>query len=257
MHFPSLVIAAVAAATATSATLADSDHRPFATQASLSGMTVYQDGDEQQNDHETRLQRLEELLEDNLAAVGEHNEMHRGQGDKPKPKRQWEVRIFQPKVRVFFDTGSDDPGEPDFFENGVIAPTVSFVEFHLPFKHWDKLAFPDEWTWGPDFGIGLSTPVSASGDTEVALFLSAGLLFEFPLRPGMVSDKSEFDTLMDSMKVNSEDREKLKAQLGNQIIGGPKLGLELGYMWGITANEGASDVDDGAIYVGLNLFIPF
>lgn len=157
------------------------------------------------------------------------------------------LRVFQPKARIYFDTGDDDEGELDIFEDGSLQPAVNLVEIYWAMNY-DILGTGEKslgkqmtdlgWTWGPSLGFGLSTPAqdSENGDRKASgapvLLISAGLVAEFPLG---TADSNNTDITKNATK----------------------LGIEFGYAMGFSADEGLSDIDDGAIYVGLNLHIPF
>ena len=143
---------------------------------------------------------------------------------------RWDITVFEPKVRVFFDTGNDGVGEIDIFDDGGLTAAVNFAEF----TYMSIINAENEWTAGPAFGIGLTAPAGGSDDgstnasgAPVVLF-SLGLRGEFPF-----GEKEAY-----------KDQEPTF------------LALEIGYAYGITSSEdvaGSDEAGDGAIYIGFSL----
>jgi hypothetical protein len=157
-----------------------------------------------------------------------------------------QIRVFQPKLRIYFDTGSDDPGEIDLFRDGSVAPSINFAEIYWPLKYPRWLGQPN-WRWGPNLGFGISAPAADSSDgTNTAssapvFMISAGFQLEFPLGGGGVDEAA-----------GVED-----AGTASSLVKETTLGLEVGYAHGFSADEGLTDADDGAVYVGLTLHVQF
>jgi hypothetical protein len=147
------------------------------------------------------------------------------------------VQVFQPKARVYFDSGTDDPDEVDIFNDGSLVPAINFVEIYwgCPFEGWVEGVGDADWTWGPALGLGITAPANNSDDgtnkasgAPVAL-ASLGLQARLPIGATASDD----------------------ANSSNESF----VGLEFGRAIGYSADEGLSDVDDGAWYVGLTLNI--
>ncbi len=142
------------------------------------------------------------------------------------------LRIFEPKARVYFDTGWESPSKLDIFQDGSLSPSINFIEilwqeeFPVLFDRY-ALGAPD-WRWGPNIGIGLSSQASDSADgTRQAsgapvMLLSLGIQMDFPLtaRDGHTRPQS--------------------------------IGVEFGYAVGFSADESLDYSADGAIYVGVS-----
>ncbi len=150
-----------------------------------------------------------------------------------------EIGVFRPKARIYFDTGDDDPGELDIFQDGALAPTINMIELNLnnTFREdrigkdpdtGEDFVKPGSLLWGFNFGGGINAPAGSSSDGTTSssapvLLLSGGLQLQYRL-----------DTETPA-----------------------EVGAEVGYAWGITADESFGDVDDGAIYVGFTIGIVF
>jgi hypothetical protein len=145
------------------------------------------------------------------------------------------LRIFEPKARVYFDTGWEAPDKLDIFHDGSLAPAINFFELFWQ-NSWGDYGQP-EWRWGPCIGLGISSVAGDSEDGSLqssgapVLMLSTGLQFEFPL----TSRRSHFTKL---------DRGLL-----------PTAGVEFGYALGISSDESLDYSADGAIYVGVSLHV--
>lgn len=145
------------------------------------------------------------------------------------------LRVFEPKARVYFDTGWEAPDKLDIFHDGSLVPSINFVELFWQ-RPWGRFGRPD-WRWGPAIGVGISSQAGDSSDGTLeasgapVLLLSGGLQYEFPLtayRPDV-----------------------LPARDGPP----PTAGIEFGYAGGISSDESLDYSADGAIYVGVSLHI--
>lgn len=195
----------------------------------------------------------------------------------PKPKyysTEWEAdsywgpKLFRPKIRIYFDTGSDDPDEIDIFDDGAATLAVNIVEFRWDFSYrryvyeesepgvakWRMKGDDPEidlspWHWGLALGVGIGAPAdnSADGTKDASdapiLLLSAGLYLEFDL--GEPEAAKGFD-----------DWQQMGRGFGFARTG-PSLTLEAGYALGISSDEDISDITDGAVYVGIGIHVPF
>jgi hypothetical protein len=145
------------------------------------------------------------------------------------------LRIFEPKARVYFDTGWEAPDKLDIFHDGSLAPAINFFELFWQ-NSWGDYGQP-EWRWGPCIGLGISSVAGNSADGTLqasgapVLMVSTGLQLEFPL----ASRRSHFTKF---------DRGLL-----------PTAGVEFGYALGISSDESLDYSADGAIYVGVSLHV--
>lgn len=135
---------------------------------------------------------------------------------------------MQPSVRIYFDLGTDDPGELDIYNDGTLVPTINLVELYVPY--YLTYFLPDtsqELYVAPTFGFGITAPADDSADgTDTAsdapvLILTTGVLA--------------------ALKMTEE----------------LSLGLEAGFALGLSTDEGLTDISDSAIYVGLVLDYDF
>ncbi|MBT5903227.1 MAG: hypothetical protein HOH58_14070 [Opitutaceae bacterium] len=135
-------------------------------------------------------------------------------------------RFFSPSARVYFDTGTDDPGEIDIFNDGAASVNISLLELVYRVETHGRLQFQNgenKLYFGPAIGVGLTSPASDSqnGATDAGsspvVMVSAGVFAE--------------------IQVN---------QSSDSVII-----LETGYAIGYSASETATDNNDGALYVGL------
>ena len=135
-------------------------------------------------------------------------------------------RFFNPSARVYFDTGNDDPGEIDVFNDGGLNPTIDFAAVYLPWR-FGHAAYFDDWSWGPIIGVGISAPTnSAEGDSDQSsdapvVMVSLGIMLEYEIAEG-----------------------------------GTSLALEFGRAIGFSADESLDDSDDSATFVGLKINVP-
>ena len=146
----------------------------------------------------------------------------------------WDLVVFEPQLRVFFDRGTDDEGEIDIFQDGGLTAAVSLAEFTYMHDISPRSfnAARKGWAIGPAFGIGLTAPASTSSEGmskasgAPVLLLSAGIRGQFQLQ---ATDKGWEDDDV------------------------PTLALEVGYAYGVTADENVDNSDDSAIYVGFTV----
>lgn len=140
-----------------------------------------------------------------------------------------DVNVFQPKARIYFDSGSDDPGEIDLFRNGAVVPTIDVTEVRLL----NYVSSARKTVAGLTFSGGIGAPAtsadgSATGaSTAPVLLASAGFIIAHQLDEG--------------------DPKKSSATIG----------FEAGYTLGITTDETFADTTDGAWYVGFGVQIKF
>lgn len=160
--------------------------------------------------------------------LGEADEVH-------DPTLGPTLRIFEPKARVYFDTGWEAPDKLDIFHDGSLAPAINFFELFWQ-NSWGDYGQPD-WRWGPCIGLGISSQAGDSEDGSLTasgapvLMLSAGLQLEFPL----ASQRSRF------------------AKFDRGLL--PTAGVEFGYALGVSSDESLDYSADGAIFVGVSLHV--
>ncbi|MEE9581064.1 MAG: hypothetical protein V3V74_07105 [Nitrosomonadaceae bacterium] len=123
--------------------------------------------------------------------------------------------MFEPSARIFFDSGKDDEGEVDLFDNGKLAVNLSVAKIYqgVRFENY-------EIAWNAQFGMSSSN--GDSGQDIPVVTVGVGM----------------------ELKVFPDPRQPISP-----------LSLEFGYMKGYSADEAYSghDRDDGAFYVGLNV----
>jgi len=157
------------------------------------------------------------------------------------------IRIFEPKARVYFDTGWEAADKLDLFNDGSLAPSINFLELYWARPWADGLGHPD-WRWGPNVGVGISSPADDSTDGTVqasgapVLMLSYGLLMEFPLTTRQI------DALREDPAYGPAAAHRLRRLA-------PKAGVEFGYAVGVSSDETLDFSADGAIYVGVTLHV--
>ncbi len=156
-------------------------------------------------------------------------------------------RVFEPKARVYFDTGWEAPDKLNIFHDGSLVPSINFLELFWRQRWPDRVGHRD-WRWGPSLGAGISSQAGNSTDGTLrasgapVLLLSAGLQTEFPLSTWQLSQFRQ------SGYFNPEvERELLAAA--------PTAGIEFGYALGVSSDESLDYSADGAIYVGVSLNI--
>lgn len=153
------------------------------------------------------------------------------------------LRVFEPKARVYFDTGTDSPDKLDMFQDGSLVPSINFLEltwmrpFRRPFGH-------EDWRWGPNLGVGISSQAGDSEDGTIkssgapVVICSLGFLGEFPL------SALQLRRLRAHQGPDPELRELA-----------PTAGLEVGYAVGVSSDERLSHIADGAVYVGVSFHV--
>lgn len=187
----------------------------------------------------------------------------------PKPDFNWGWRFFQPKSRIYFDTGSDDEGEVDIFDDGALTVSVNVAELRLDLSsvehayneagEWVPEHFKrSDWSWGFNFGLGIGAPAEDSETPEAmggerasnapVLLLTGGIYFEFGLGTSELGAK--FNEALPGYATNMKS-------FGLPPATGPKLVIEGGYAQGLSADESFGDISDGAAYVGVGIHVPF
>ena len=157
------------------------------------------------------------------------------------------IRVFEPKARVYFDTGFEGASKLDIFHDGSLAPSINFLELYWARPWAEGLGHPD-WRWGPNIGVGISSRAGDSRDGSVessgapVLLLSYGLLFEFPL------SSRQTDLLRADPTYGPAAANRLRSL-------SPKAGVEFGYALGVSSDETLDYSADGAIYVGVTLHV--
>jgi len=136
-----------------------------------------------------------------------------------------ELRFFDPSARVYFDTGSDDEGEVDLFNDGKLNISVDLVSIYVPWRL-GKSSFYDKWSWGPVIGAGLGAPAKDSEDGSVEASGAPVVLFS------------------------------LGGMMQYRLESGPSFSFEAGYSRGFTSDESVDDSDDSASYVGIRINVP-
>ena len=157
------------------------------------------------------------------------------------------IRVFEPKARVYFDTGFEATSKLDIFHDGSLAPSINFLELYWARPWAEGIGHPD-WRWGPNVGVGISSRAGDSRDGSVessgapVLLLSYGLLFEFPL------STRQIDALREDPAYGPAAASRLRSL-------SPKAGVEFGYALGVSSDETLDYSADGAIYVGVTLHV--
>lgn len=168
------------------------------------------------------------------------------------------LRLFQPNARIYFDSGDDDEGEADIFDDGSLVPVITLAEVRFTNYIFSETAKVDTegsikydfenrspWSWG--FATGLGATVAAdSGEDSTApvVLVSAGMFLEYDLR-GLGLSGQDYEDWTQSART-----------LGLPSSG-PTVGLEAGWVYGISADENFDDNDDSAWYVGVTVYVPF
>ncbi|MDJ0907171.1 MAG: hypothetical protein QNI96_14215 [Woeseiaceae bacterium] len=136
-----------------------------------------------------------------------------------------QLRFFDPSVRVYFDTGTDDPDEIDIFNDGNLNLAVDLASIYWPWRL-GRAEYFDNWSWGPVVGAGIGAPASDSSDgtTQASgapiVMFSGGMMLEY------------------------------------ELDSGPSFAFEAGYTIGYSSDESLGDADDSAAYVGLRINVP-
>lgn len=159
-------------------------------------------------------------------------------------------RAFAPNARVYFDVGTDDPGEVDVFNDGSLNFGFTGLELFTDFRDMklfakkkndngkdlneneiyenlkDERETRDDW-FGLALGFGLSGTANDSESGETASNSPVGLV--------------NFGIFYEFEYGRSKDDKPLY------------YAFELGYAWAYSSDEGFTDSDDGAIYVGFSV----
>lgn len=131
------------------------------------------------------------------------------------------INLFDPSARIYFDTGSDDTDEVDIFDDGSLNATIDFASIYFPFELFESA---QEFTFGPNIGIGISGPAQDAEDgsmqaSSAPVFLTTvGLSFNYEIG----------------------DTENV-------------LSFEVGKAFGYSTDESFGDNKDSANYVGFKL----
>ena len=124
----------------------------------------------------------------------------------------WGYSMFEPSARVYFDTGRDDDGEIDLFDDGKMAVNVSVAKFYHEARY-------DNFAVGANIQLGLAASNGESSTDAPVVTVGAGV----------------------ELKVyNGEGASPLVLELGYMK----------GYSSEESFSGG--DRDDGAMYVGIN-----
>ncbi|MCA9248928.1 MAG: hypothetical protein KDA42_17495 [Planctomycetales bacterium] len=173
-----------------------------------------------------------------------------------------QVRLFQPKARIYFDSKRNNDQKLDLFQNGSIMASIDILELYFPrdwrlVPSWPLLPqkIDGEWTfplwpghegewlkpsdlgwrWGLTFGAGITSSVSDIESASLSspiLTMSAGARFDFPLANRILARDSR---TKDSI---------------------PWVGLEFGVQRGQSTNEALGEPYDWGGYVGITLTNP-
>jgi hypothetical protein len=86
----------------------------------------------------------------------------------------WEFgyQLFTPATRIYFDTGDDDPGELDLFEDGEFGINLDLATLYLDYR-WKGVTF------GPYVSGGISSVSDEASSDAVVLIWSAGIALTF------------------------------------------------------------------------------
>jgi hypothetical protein len=156
-------------------------------------------------------------------------------------------RVFEPKARVYFDTGWEAPDKLNIFHDGSLVPSINFLELFWR-RRWPHGIGHRDWRWGPSFGVGISSQAGDSADGSLqasgapVLLLSAGLQTEFPLSTWQLSQ------LREGGLCSAEVEQHL-------LAAAPTAGIEFGYALGVSSDESLDYSADGAIYVGVSVHV--
>ncbi|MEM9415110.1 MAG: hypothetical protein AAGA29_06465 [Planctomycetota bacterium] len=177
-----------------------------------------------------------------------------------------DFRIIEPKLRVYFDTGTDDNNEVDIFRDGNLAVTVNALEIRFTHHFYDerksgfdinadgKLIDRSPWSWGFNIGAGVGVPAQESPDgtksssNAPVVLLTFGVFLEYDIFNLDANERKQINEIIPSSGFFSE------------IAGaspGAKIGIEFGYALGFSADENFDDIIDGALYFGLTFHVPF
>jgi hypothetical protein len=159
-------------------------------------------------------------------------------GDPTKkcyPGFDWTYRLqpkfIEPSLRIYFDSGHDDVGEIDIYNDGELVPSLTLFELYKPLYKSDELIEGNDlvFSWGFTGGLGITAP---AGDSDSEEATSAPVLL---LTLGLLAEISNI----------------------NDNNNGSSFGIEFGRALGLTADEGLDDISDSAWYVGLRAKVEF
>lgn len=135
-----------------------------------------------------------------------------------------EASYFEPSARVYIDSGEDEPDEVDIFNDGNVNLALDLVTIYFP-QRLGRAAYFDAWSFGPFASAGIGQPASDSKDgtkkasSAPVILLATGALFQYKL-------------------------------------GEASFGIEIGYMYGASADESLGDSDDSAYFMGIRIDLP-
>lgn len=191
------------------------------------------------------------------------------------------LRLFQPATRIYFDSGNDDPNEPDIFDDGSLVPVINLAEIRFTnhiyktdakrYKKSEENTYTEidvtengddkdgapislihstedrtPWSWGFATGLGASVASDSGDDSTAAVILfTAGMFLEYDLT-GFGKSNDDYAKWSNAAKTLGLP--------GNK----PTASLEAGWAYGVSADEMFSDNnDDSAFYLGASIYIPF
>ncbi|MFI4859259.1 MAG: hypothetical protein ACIAXF_01120 [Phycisphaerales bacterium JB063] len=178
----------------------------------------------------------------------------------------FDMRIIEPKMRVYFDIGDDDEDEVDIFRDGNLSATINVFEVRLTRYFFDetrlgydvdgngKLVDRSPVSWGFNAGAGIGIPAQDSEDGMTSASNAPVVVFTI----GIFLE-------IDLTNLDADERKAISNIIGNNnpfssiegASAGATVGVELGYAIGFSADEMLEDVDDGALYFGLTFHVPF
>jgi hypothetical protein len=107
----------------------------------------------------------------------------------------WGYQILKPSSRIYFDTGSDDPGEVDIFKDGSLGVSVDFLTISYDWGITDALSIGG-------FVAGGISSITSESDHSAILMWSAGIAvgikdMPFSFEAGILQGISAGETLTD------------------------------------------------------------
>jgi hypothetical protein len=138
-----------------------------------------------------------------------------------------EPEFFLPSARVYFDRGADQETKLDMFNNGRVNINLDFASVYIPWRL-SHAEYFDNWSWGPQFGVGITTSAITEKDEEAKAD----------------TDNSSSPVVMTSFGL------KVRYKTSDN---GANIGFEIGKGWGYSTDESFADIKDRAYYVGLSL----
>lgn len=156
-------------------------------------------------------------------------------------------RFIEPSLRVYFDSGHDDVGEIDLYNDGELLPSVTLFEIYKPFYKSESIfvgssgqALPC--SFGLTAGLGITAP---AGDPETEAKKGA---------PEMQMTPSDAPVLLLTygflLEIATKDSDTTTSD-------GNRFGIEFGRATGLSADEGLDDFSDSAWYVGIRAVVKF